>query len=72
MDFLKEKDPSWGLKSKEKVGLEEGLFVEKEKLAEIIKGESLGEPYRPIPDLSVRVKGGAGVVVVVVLVVEVE
>lgn len=47
-----------------------GLLGEKEKLAEITRGDSFGEPYWPMPDLSVRVKGGGGVAVEVVVVVE--
>lgn len=53
----------------EKVGLEVGLLGEKEKLAEITRGESFGEPYWPMPDLSVRVKGGGAVALEVVVVV---
>lgn len=61
------------MRSKEKVGFELGLLGEKEKLAEITREDSLGEPKSPIPDLSVRVRGsGEAAVVVVALVVEVE
>ena len=63
VDFLKLKEPSRGLNRIEKVGLEVGLLGEKEKLAEIIRGDSFGEPYWPMPDLRVRVRGGGGVVV---------
>lgn len=60
VDFLKENEPNWGFRSREKVGLELELFGENEKLAAMTRGESLGDPNTPMPDLNDRVKGAGG------------
>lgn len=59
MVFRREKEPICGLNVIEKVGLGWlGLEGLNEKLAFITRGELLGEPKRPVPDLRVRERGG--------------
>lgn len=58
MALYKEKLPNWGLKWRANVGIiVPGLTDEREKWAEKIRGESLGEPKRPRPDFREREKG---------------
>lgn len=59
MVFRREKEPNCGLNIIEKVGFGWlGLEGLNEKLAFITRGDLLGEPKRPVPDLRVRVRGG--------------
>lgn len=44
MVLQKEKEPIWGLNWREKVGVGLVLVGEKEKWAEIVSGELMGEP----------------------------
>lgn len=53
MVFCRKKFPNWGLNWREKVGFE----VEKENWAVKTRGELIGEPKRPRPDLRDRENG---------------
>lgn len=55
--FFIEKSPNRGLIRREKVGLGLGLSGLRAKLAEIVRGESIGDPKRPTPEEREMVKG---------------
>lgn len=55
--FLIEKSPNRGFIRREKVGLGLGFRGLRAKLADIVRGESIGDPNRPTPDERETVKG---------------
>lgn len=65
MIFLMEKSPNRGLMRRKKDGLGLGFRGFKENWAEIVRGESIGDPKTPTPEERERVNGDAASAVVV-------